>query len=210
MNRRCIRLLAAAALVVPFVPAADARHHRRAAGGDMPADASGREVSGREVGGREVSGRGACRNGLSGGSPQVELRHIFCGEINRGGKAVGFHSRPGGVNPETVSGTREGRPVRGHPGLYNLTRFQITQNGETATKGISTLYPDKCSASDVIAAVQYAYNNGEVHGQQFRGMSGPSCTGDDGQPFPIMGFTGGRGGARIRTGYPNVGGGDGR
>ena len=150
---------------------------------------------------------GPCREGLSGGSPAVELHHVFCGEINRRGQAVGFHSRPGGVNPPTVSDTGEPRPVRGHPGLYNLFRFQITQDGRTETKTISTLYPDACSAEDVIAAIQHAYNTSRGDGQQFRGMSGPRCTDENGRPFPITGFTDRRGGLHSRTGYPDVGGG---
>ncbi len=152
-------------------------------------------------------GRAECAGGQSGGSPRVELRHIFCGEINRRGLAVGFHSRPGGHNPPTVSGTPAPRPIPGHPGLYNLTRFQISQDGQTGTKGISTMYPDKCSAADVVAAIQHAYNNGQRTEEQFRGLSGPSCTDAEGRPFPIVGFTDRRGGLHIRTGYPDVGGG---
>ncbi len=190
MSRWRLQVLAAVGLLCLTAPAADARHHKRAVDASDPAPAA--------------TGGDTCRTGLSGGSPQVELRHIFCGEVNRRGMAVGFHSRPGGVNPGTVSGTGEARPVRGYPGLYNLTRFQITQNGETQTKGISTLYPDKCSVNDVIAAIQYAFNNGQKSGPKFTGPSGPSCTTDDGKPFPITGFTGGRDGDRIRTGYPDV------
>ena len=32
--------------------------------------------------------------------PAINLEHIFHGEINRRGKPVGFHSRPGGEDPE--------------------------------------------------------------------------------------------------------------
>lgn len=32
--------------------------------------------------------------------PQINLTHIFKGEINRHGKPTGFHSRPGGADPE--------------------------------------------------------------------------------------------------------------
>ncbi len=31
--------------------------------------------------------------------PQINLWHVFEGEINRKGKPVGFHSRPGGQDP---------------------------------------------------------------------------------------------------------------
>ncbi|OQX16565.1 MAG: hypothetical protein BWK76_11375 [Desulfobulbaceae bacterium A2] len=33
-------------------------------------------------------------------TPQVNLRHIFQGEINHHGKPTGFHSRPGGRDPQ--------------------------------------------------------------------------------------------------------------
>lgn len=155
----------------------------------------------------EDRSQSACREGPSSGTPRVETRHIFCGEINRRGLAVGFHSRPRGRNPPTVSGTGAPRSVAGHPGLYNLIRFQISEGGQTGTKGISTMYPDKCSAADVVAAIQHAYNNGQHNEERFTGPSGPSCTDADGRPFPIAGFTGRRGGLHIRTGYPDVGGG---
>ena len=180
MSRWC-QVLLAAAVLAPLVAGPAQARHRAGVEGDA--------------------------SGVSSGSPPVELRHIFQGEINRRGKAVGFHSRPGGVNPPTISGTSDPRPVRGHPGLYNLFRFQITQDGRTETKGISTLYPDKCSAADVVAAIRHAFNTGQSHGPQFRGMSGPTCTDNDGQEFPITGFTGGRGELRIRTGFPDMGGG---
>ncbi|MSP03414.1 MAG: hypothetical protein EXR07_20590 [Acetobacteraceae bacterium] len=154
-----------------------------------------------------VVARDSCRDGLSAGSPRVELRHVFCGEINRRGQAVGFHSRPGGVNPPTVRDTGTPRPVPGYPGLYNLTQFQIAQDGQTGIKGISTFFPDKCSAGDVVAAIQFAFSNGHRKEEQFRGMSGPGCTTADGRQFPITGFTGGREGSHVRTGYPDVGGG---
>lgn len=180
-----------AIMAIISISPASARHHRHGVDAPGPVTPGSGEA-------------GACRDGLSGGTPQVELRHIFCGEINRRSLAVGFHSRPNGVNPASVSGTGEPRPIRAYPGLYNLTRFQITQDGQTETKGISTFYPDKCSAGDVIAAIQYAYTHGRRGGAKFSGLSGPSCTDDNGKPFPITGFSGGRGGERIRTGYPDI------
>ena len=35
-------------------------------------------------------------------SPAINLHHVFEGEINRKGRPVGFHSRPGGVDPSTA------------------------------------------------------------------------------------------------------------
>ena len=36
-------------------------------------------------------------------NPQINQRHIFCGEINAGGNAVGFHSQPLGHVPTQVN-----------------------------------------------------------------------------------------------------------
>ena len=35
----------------------------------------------------------------SNGVPQVALTHIFCGEIDKYGKAQGYHSHPGNIDP---------------------------------------------------------------------------------------------------------------
>ncbi len=146
----------------------------------------------------------SCPQGMSAGSPPVRGQHIFCGEINRSGKAVGFHSRPGGKNPDSVGNTRDVQPDRRRPGLYTLRRFDITQHGQTRQKTISTMYPDKCSEADVIAAIQHAYNTGTRESGSFTGQSGDRCTDDSGRPFRIQGFTGTMNGQTvIITGYPN-------
>ena len=36
---------------------------------------------------------------FSDGDPPVNLVHIFCGQINKYGQAIGFHSRPNGIDP---------------------------------------------------------------------------------------------------------------
>ncbi len=146
----------------------------------------------------------ACPQPMSGGSPPVRAQHVFCGEINHNGRAVGFHSRPGGKNPDTVSHTRRREDDPRRPGIYTLFRFEITQHGVTRQKAVSTMYPDRCSAEDVIAAIQQAYNTGTRSGGSFTGLSGPHCTDDTGRAFRIQGFTGTRNGRTfIITAYPN-------
>ena len=149
-------------------------------------------------------GQVACPQPLSGGTPPVNAQHIFCGEINNSGKAVGFHSRPGGKNPESVSGTPEPRNDPHIPGVYTLSQFHIAQGGRGAVKALSTLYPDHCSAQDVIAAIQHAYITGIRGDNSFNGPSGPTCTDNNGKPFRIQGYTGMRNGRIfIITGFPN-------
>jgi hypothetical protein len=155
----------------------------------------------------------ACPQPWSSGSPAVKAQHIFCGEINAKGRAVGFHSRPDGRDPATVAYTGDTRPDPRHPGIYAINRFLITENGRTEVKTLSTMFPDRCDKAAVIAAIQHAYAHGTRTGDGFTGPSGPTCTDDRGQTFRIQGFTGTQGGSQgggsqggrtvIMTAYPN-------
>lgn len=131
-----------------------------------------------------------CPQPWSSGSPAVKAQHIFCGEINGKGRAVGFHSRPDGRNPATVAYTGDVRPDPRHPGIYTISRFHITEHGRTEVKTLSTMFPDRCDKDAVIAAIQHAYAHGTRTGDGFTGPSGPACTDDRGQTFRIQGFTG--------------------
>lgn len=145
-----------------------------------------------------------CPAPLSAGTPPVKGQHVFCGEVRRDGKATGFHSRPGGVNPASVSGTDDVRPDPRRPGIYTLFRFRISEHGQTAVKTISTMFPDHCDEAGVIAAIQNAYRTGTREDRSFSGLSGPSCEDGNGNPFRIQGFTGTYNGRMvIITAYPN-------
>lgn len=137
------------------------------------------------------------------GSPRVNAEHVFCGEVRRDGRAVGFHSRPGGRNPDTVSGTDEKRPDAKRPGLYTLFGFHIAQDGRSGLKTVSTMFPDHCDAESVIAAIQHAYRTGEKQDHAFQGESGPACRDASGRSFRVEGFTAiERGQVVVVTAYP--------
>jgi hypothetical protein len=157
--------------------------------------------------GRPVAGNGpdACPiEGFAAGDPPVDATHIFCGDINDRGRAVGFHARPDGDTPDTVSGIETLSPERGRPGIYTLRDFTITVDGVAADKPLSTMFPDSCSREEVLAAIRHAFHNAtSVEGNRFDGPSGTRCTDDRGDPFPIRGYTSNRGGFHIRTAYPN-------
>jgi hypothetical protein len=121
-------------------------------------------------------------------SPPVNLTHIFEGEINRRGKPVGFHSRPGGQDPENARVTRiVERPNRA--GVYTA-EVEIRSNSGWLAKR-STLYPDRMDRAAVIRAVLNAFQDREGNGEKFRGPSG--------QGFTIEGYFQG---GRINTAYP--------
>ncbi|HYN21144.1 MAG TPA: EndoU domain-containing protein [Thermoanaerobaculia bacterium] len=124
--------------------------------------------------------------------PAVNQAHIFLGDLNRRGKPVGFHSRPAGKNPKTARLVRIiDRPNRA--GVYTADVEILDENGRWKKKR-STMYPDRLSREQVIAAVLHAWNERESLRQgKFRGPSG--------EGFTIEGYLL-EPGERINTAYP--------
>ncbi len=122
--------------------------------------------------------------------PEINLWHVFEGEINRSGKPVGFHSRPGGRDPANARVT----DVRDQPnrlGVYTAT-IEI-RDGNTWKSKFSSFFPDSLSRDEVVDAVLYAYRNSD--NPQAQPFEGPS-----GHGFRIQGYTSNRGG--INTAFP--------
>ncbi len=123
-------------------------------------------------------------------NPEINLWHVFEGEINRSGKPVGYHSRPGGRDPANarVSNIRDSA---NRLGVYTAT-IEIRDGGTWKSK-FSSFFPDDMSRDDVIEAVLNAYNNSSnPSAQPFEGPSGHG--------FRIQGYTSNRGG--INTAFP--------
>jgi hypothetical protein len=121
--------------------------------------------------------------------PPINLTHIFEGQVNRRGKPVGFHSRPGGRDPQNARLVRilDG-PNRA--GVYTAD-VEIRDGGRWLEK-TSTLYPDAMSRDQVIAAVLHAFHErASGGGEKFRGPSG--------RGFTIEGYFQD---GRINTAYP--------
>lgn len=123
--------------------------------------------------------------------PSVNLAHIFQGDINRRGKPVGYHSRPGGEDPE---GARVVRILDEENGVGVYTAdVEIRNASGRWLKKRSTFYPDRLSREEVLAAILHAWEErGETDGNKFRGPSG--------EGFTIEGYTTDDGG--INTAYP--------
>jgi hypothetical protein len=127
--------------------------------------------------------------------PRVNETHVFEGQINKKGRPVGFHSRPGGHDPRNarlVEVLR--RPNRA--GVYEA-RVEIRDprsgpSGRWLDKR-STLYPDAMSRDEVIRAILNAYRQRTTGGsEKFRGPSGRGFTiegyllrGDINTAYPI-------------------------
>ena len=123
-------------------------------------------------------------------NPNVNQWHIFDGEINRSGKPVGFHSRPGGRDPEQAR-VRSIRDGPNQSGVYTAS-IEIRDGNQWKEK-FSSFFPDSMSHDDVLEAVLNAYSNSkDPNAQPFEGPSGLG--------FRIQGYTSNKGG--INTAFP--------
>lgn len=122
--------------------------------------------------------------------PNINQWHIFAGEINRSGKPVGYHSRPGGQDP---AGARV-KSIRDRPNKAGVYTASIEiQDGQQWKEKFSSFFPDSLSRDDVIQAVLNAYeNSANPNAQPFEGPSGLG--------FSVQGYTSSRGG--INTAFP--------
>lgn len=122
--------------------------------------------------------------------PEINLRHVFEGEINRKGKPVGYHSRPGGRDAANARiKSVKAKPNR--DGVYTAN-IEILDGNQWKGK-FSSFFPDSMSEDDVVNAILNAYNNSKNPNKQ--PWSGPS-----GHGFQIQGYTTSRGG--INTAFP--------
>jgi len=157
----------------------------------------------RDAGRDATSGAGSDLGSLRGGGaavadlphwsdtrPNLNLKHVFLGEINRSGKPVGYHSRPGGQDPDGAR-VADVRDTPNRLGVYTA-RVEIRDGDRWLTKN-SSFFPDAMSTDDVISAVMNAYReSANPNAQPFEGPSGLG--------FRIQGYTSNRGG--INTAYP--------
>ncbi|HLY97603.1 MAG TPA: EndoU domain-containing protein [Candidatus Angelobacter sp.] len=134
--------------------------------------------------------------------PQVNQRHIFCGEIGSGGQPKGYHSTQNPPPTNVVVSVVNVVPIAN--GIYNAT-----VNFNNHTHKISTFFPNACTANQIVQSVVYAANNqtGPAPGWGVYGMSAPPgggaayCLNSAAAPFRIkMGLLGN---GDVNTAFPN-------
>jgi len=121
-------------------------------------------------------------------NPEINLWHVFDGEINRRGKPTGYHSRPGGVdaaNARVVS-------IKDKPNRAGVYTANIeVRDGDQWKSKFSSFFPDSLSQQEVIDVILHAFNKSDKQ-QKWEGPSGLG--------FNIQGYTTNRGG--INTAFP--------
>lgn len=143
-------------------------------------------------------------------NPKVNLHHVFCGELNAQGKAVGYHSNPNGMTPSTYLSHGSSQPPNA-AGIYQWNDIRLSLQGKTVQKPVSSMFPNKCSQAQVVSSIQYAATHavGSCSAPPWAkcGPSAPSsgnrsayCLGNDGSVFTIATALSSSG--KINTGFP--------
>lgn len=140
------------------------------------------------------SPRSAAAEVWSETEPPISLTHVFEGEINRRGKAVGFHHRPGGRDPSHACVTR----ILDGPNAAGVYTAEVAVwDGDAgrwrAKSALSSMFPDRLTRNQVIAAVLHAFRNAVVR-------KGAAFTGPSGHRFAVRGYVLRDG--RIITAFP--------
>lgn len=97
------------------------------------------------------------------------LEHIFIGEINQHGDAVGFHyvGFPG-KKGEVLPGTKTKPDLNG---VYEA-KVKVEDTKKTSNGGKSTFFPDELKPQDVVDAINEAYENRtHINGNTYEGLS---------------------------------------
>lgn len=127
----------------------------------------------------------------SDSEPKLNLVHIFCGEINRRDKPVGFHARPQGRDPATARVVKV-LDSANEAGVYTATIEVL--DGERWKEKFSSFFPDRLSQHQVVQLILAAYEE-SGGGQRWEGRSEAGFR-VQGYEIEIDGET------RINTAYP--------
>lgn len=157
---------------------------------DLEALTGGYSSSQQQTSGGQSSGHTASGKQWSDTRPEINLWHVFDGEINKRGKPTGYHSRPGGKDAPNAR-IKSIKSKANRNGVYTAN-IEIRDGNQWKGK-FSSFFPDSMSKSEVIDAILNAYNNSKAPNKQ--PWSGPS-----GHGFQIQGYTTNRGG--INTAFP--------
>ena len=106
-------------------------------------------------------------------TPKINERHIVDGEINRRGKAVGYHHRPNGVDAPKARLTNIVKSSDSSGVYTGMIEILDSTSGKWVPKGVpSTFFPDIWSKSKVISEIRAAFSNKTMIGEnQWRGIS---------------------------------------
>ncbi len=105
-------------------------------------------------------------------NPPLNITHIFDGEINRKGKATGFHHLADGENKPTA----RLKKILSGPNKYGiytaLVEIRETKASSWREK-FSSMFPAKLTRPVIVKAILHAFQKNEIQtGRKWRGPSG--------------------------------------
>lgn len=131
------------------------------------------------------------------GAAKIDMAHIADGHLNASGRAVGFHARPGGVDPVTSRMVTQTRPANAEGVYTGRVEVRDPASGNwVAKKAESSFYPDAMSKGEVEQAIRTAYADAL---RTNKVTPAGKFLGDSGHGFQIEGYSGN---GNIRTAYP--------
>ncbi len=142
--------------------------------------------------GNHLYGKSSLDSRWSKTRPEINLVHIFEGEINSRNRPVGFHARPGGLDPEFARMIRV-KAKANNMGVYTAEVEIFDKKEKEWKRKFSSFFPDNMSRQEVIETILYAYDHrSEGKGTKWQGPSGKG--------FMVHGYLNRRG--NINTAYP--------
>ena len=98
---------------------------------------------------------------------EKSLNHIFEGDINRKGRAGGYHyDMVEGTSGSIIEGTKG--PVLNDAGIYEA-KVEVNGTPKKANGGKSTFFPDSMSPQEVVDSINEAYSN-KIYQEGSRGV----------------------------------------
>ena len=93
-------------------------------------------------------------------SPQVNMVHIFCGQI-KDGKATGFHCHPEGKDPDCADADDLVKPASNDKDYAAYNTIHVLNGIEWEKKGPrpTTFWPTSLRIPDVVTIIQSLYNS---------------------------------------------------
>ena len=142
---------------------------------------------------------------------QLNLPHVFCGQPGKRDRAKGFHSMPDGIKPSSFIAGKLADKANG-AGVYTLEQVELSFAGKRYQKSFSSMFPNHCSAEQVIGSIIYSVKNSGGNcaspGWAKCGENAPSAGGEqyclaaDGSTFTIATAVLPREKSKINTGFP--------
>ena len=101
---------------------------------------------------------------------EKSMIHIFEGDINRKGRAGGYHyDMVEGTSGSIIEGTKS--PALNDAGVYEA-KVKVNETLKKANGGKSTFFPDHMSPQDVVDTINEVYSNMElIEGSRYSGTS---------------------------------------